>query len=483
MDETAGRWIEEWAGDYYTFALDESSQRIFDVDGHLHVADSIISAAQINPYIGREIPEYEALGLDPNRRFDLWRDPDELEKGAGSFHGKPLLQIHKPLTANIHDKAVVIGAVMNPFWDGQHLRAELVVWDAGAIRDIESGKKSDLSSGYRYDAVMDPGVWKGKPYDGKMINIVGNHVTIVKEGRVDGAIVGDSKIEETEMAKIVLSSSAAVALGALLGYIGPKLAKDATIDLLPALAGVTTVNFRSKKPMIVSELKRITTGKLAMDAKIEDVTELLDKLEKNLPAEDAELTTQPNAGVLNKSVTVDEEAETEEEKKARMEKRAKDKAAKDKAAKDKAARDAAETPEEKASREKKEAEDRAAKDAEIKDRPTKAAMDEAIAAAVTGERKKQQDIQEALRAVRPHVGELQIAQDSAESVYITALTMKGEKADEVKDLPLPALKMILRRIPLPGAEHRMAQDIGRSTRDAEVEFKAMFPGARDLVRS
>jgi Uncharacterized protein conserved in bacteria (DUF2213) len=65
-------------------AFDRASVRTYDRDGRLHVETSNISKAAVNPYIGREIPDYKALGLDPDRVYQLLRDPDELAEAAPS---------------------------------------------------------------------------------------------------------------------------------------------------------------------------------------------------------------------------------------------------------------------------------------------------------------------------------------------------------------------------------------------------------------
>jgi Uncharacterized protein conserved in bacteria (DUF2213) len=48
-------------------AFDRASVRTYDRDGRLHVEISNISKAAVNPYIGREIPDWKALGLDPDK--------------------------------------------------------------------------------------------------------------------------------------------------------------------------------------------------------------------------------------------------------------------------------------------------------------------------------------------------------------------------------------------------------------------------------
>src|SRR5262245_58694800 len=68
------------------FAFDQSTVRSYDQDGRLHIAVANISKANICPYRGDEIPDHEGLKLDPNRIYQLFRDPDELAKGAASFN-------------------------------------------------------------------------------------------------------------------------------------------------------------------------------------------------------------------------------------------------------------------------------------------------------------------------------------------------------------------------------------------------------------
>ena len=46
-------------------AFDRASVRIYDRYGRLHVEIMNISKAAVNPYIGREIPDWQALGVEP----------------------------------------------------------------------------------------------------------------------------------------------------------------------------------------------------------------------------------------------------------------------------------------------------------------------------------------------------------------------------------------------------------------------------------
>jgi uncharacterized protein len=66
-----------------------------------------------------------------------------------------------------------------------------VIWDQSAIDAVESGETADISCGYRYRPVMEPGTFRGEPYDGRMVDIEGSHVALVPDGRVPGCLVAD----------------------------------------------------------------------------------------------------------------------------------------------------------------------------------------------------------------------------------------------------------------------------------------------------
>ena len=61
-------------------------------------------------------------------------------------------------------------------------------------------------------------------------------------------------------------------------------------------------------------------------------------------------------------------------------------------------------------------------------------MNAAVAAAVEADRKRQRDAVEAREIVRPLVGQVSIAMDSAEEIYKFALKQAGVKTDDVKEL-------------------------------------------------
>lgn len=170
------------------------SVRTTDPDGRLRVSQTNISKANVCPYVGSEIPDYQMLGLDPGRTYMLLRDPDELRKAAATFNNLPLLKEHVAVSAEDHRPSLVVGSTgTDAKFAAPYLTNSLCVWAQPAIDRINADDARELSCGYRYRADMTPGTYQGQHYDGVMRDIVGNHVALVKEGRAGSdVIVGDS---------------------------------------------------------------------------------------------------------------------------------------------------------------------------------------------------------------------------------------------------------------------------------------------------
>lgn len=172
----------------------DRSVRTYDHDGRLHIASTPISKSNVCVYNASEIPDAEAVGLDPNQSYRLLRDPQELRKAAATFKNLPLLSEHVPLTARDHRPDLVIGSTgTDAEFVAPYLLNSLVVWSRDAIDAIESNVQRELSAAYHYRADMRPGTYQGESYDGRMLDIIGNHICLCKEGRAGSDVcVGDS---------------------------------------------------------------------------------------------------------------------------------------------------------------------------------------------------------------------------------------------------------------------------------------------------
>ena len=440
----------------------DKAGRTYDENGYLHVGETNISKACVNPYRGDEIPNGDTLGLDPSKIYKLLRDPEELARAAPTFDNMPLLTRHKPQSSAEPSPMIRVGSTgTGTHFDHPYLKTPLVIWDDDPIVGVETGQQRELSSSYRYDADMTPGTYEGQSYDGVMRNIRGNHVALVETGRAGSdVLVGDTQLKETSMPKAALSRRAVFARGALHSHLRPLLAADTKLDLTPVVSGITKQNWRAKKPTIAAAVRAMTKGKLAADTELGDIEIFLGALDEDMddkdmdePKKKAEDEKDEDKDDEDDADGAEDEAETEEEKKARMEKRAADKKAKDEA----------ESTEKDKEKEKEKAEDKKAMDAQI---------DRRVAAEVKKIEQRTIDrmraIQEAERAVRPYVGDIVIAQDSAEDVYRLALETSGV---DLTDVHPSAFRAMIGLLPKPGESRQlMASDSARAS-SAESFFK------------
>lgn len=177
----------------HTMAND--SQRTIDDNEFTRVANCIITSAGVFEYLGREIPNYQSLGLEADQIYKLYRPADEIDKAKDTFKDMPLLDTHLVVYADDIPKSNVIGTLSSDInFDGKDLTCSIVVWDKEAVEQIEAQGKKGLSAGYRYTPVMKNGVYEGQAYDIIMTELSANHVAQVENPRNPSSIINDEKI-------------------------------------------------------------------------------------------------------------------------------------------------------------------------------------------------------------------------------------------------------------------------------------------------
>jgi hypothetical protein len=253
----------------------EGSVREFDPDGRMRVSKAHISKANVCPYKGSEIPGAEEMGLDPNQTYMLYRDPEELKKAAPTFNNVQLLRRHVPVDAEDHRAWDIVGTTGSECeFNEPYLDNSLAIWAQDGIDDIESNRKRELSAGYHYRADMTPGEIDGKPFDGVMRDIVGNHVALVETGRAGSdVVVGDS------MESLMPNAPFATYAEAITRYQLPPLKPGAKLDLTPVFKNLTAKGFDKKRVRLA--LDAAVRGKLAKDANLESITSMLDHLARS----------------------------------------------------------------------------------------------------------------------------------------------------------------------------------------------------------
>lgn len=489
-------------------AFDKDSVREKRRDGQLVVHRAHITKANVCPYRGEEIPGWEELGLEGNKIYELFRDPEELKKAAPTLNGVQLLRKHIPVNADDHQPYDTVGSLGTDaefVEDGgeNYLDNSLFINAADAIEGIESGKKRELSAGYHYTPDMTPGNFRGTRYDGVMRDIVFNHVALVEDGRAGpDVVVGDSM--ENLMAKPTKLGVHVLAMTA--SRVAPLIAMDQKVtlpaDLVGLFSGLTTKNFAATKGKLLEGVKLALDGKtkkgMALDGPLEHLKAAVDAYEElagpkaDEPApEEAKVEdsiepvgTDPGAAKNPDTPNVFDSAKVGEFLRGKGMGEDDIKTVCDMFPSNMAG-DEDETPEEKAAREKKEKEDMG------KDMVSKPAMDAALKAQgesfekrLADVRKAEQGIRIALDAVRPYVGEIppSMAFDSAADVYRHALVMKGVSG--AKEMHADALPTVLKTLPKIGAKPldvapaHLAMDSGS---DAFKAAREIAPGLANIT--
>lgn len=421
-------------------ALDRNpANRYYDDQGFMHVRVCNLSKGNICPYYGREIPGWEALGLDPERVYQMFRHPEELAKAADSFNGLPLLAGHKGTSADDHPKDRTVGSTgSTAAFVAPYLQNSLAIWTKEAIAGVESGQIIELSCGYAYTPDMQPGVERGLVFDGVMRAIKGNHVALVEAGRAGpDVLVADSELEPIPMSKRE---------AALEKLLKPHLAADAQVNIAALILAMD-----EEKDDETEAEKKETEDKRAKDKKARDARA------KDRKARDAARDARRKAKDEKDCEAEDEEEEKDDREEAEDEdpdmeaedrRRAKDARDARKHARDKRARDRAK--------------DKNAHDQQTMDAAITKGVSEGVAAAMA----KRDALDEAKRMARPHVGELTGAFDSAEAVHKFVLEQAGV---DLTDVPAVAYKALVQNLnPEP---KKIALDA--KARDSVADF---FPG-------
>lgn len=429
-------------------AFDRASVRSFDGNGRLQVTKSNISKANVCPYYGREIPNAEALGLEPDKIYRLYRHPDELKKAAPTFNNIPVLCIHTPDFPGDPPREYRVGTTHSGCdFDGTYLCNGLSVWDNSAIAGIETEEQKELSSSYQYVADMTPGETPdGEAFDGVMRDIVGNHVALVETGRAGSdVLVADSLPLELKYMKLDRKGVAArAALGA---FLKPRLAQDAAPKDLTAILNAN----KSPKTIAQAIIAKYKT-KLAADMELEP-EELVEIIEAS--AEEVEPEEEPKVAGDDDNesiISLLREAGVSEELIATISAALSPAVAQDEKDDDKK---------------------------DDKEKISKPAMDAAIRLAADSATKRAAEnfraVREAEQAVRPLIGDV-VAMDSAEDVYRTALEQAEVDITGVHPSAFPAMV----RMAISQKENSrpvIAQDSASYS-----EFEKAFPTATKLKR-
>ena len=146
------------------------------------VKDNPLSAEGVYLYSGRMIG---LPNLDPDKLYPVYRPAEELEKAADSFNNVPCIIGHEMIGegATPYDQRPASGVLTNVKYKAGKLYGDLKIWSEKMKDKILSGVK-ELSLGYKSIYERSRGVFNGQTYDFVQRNLRGNHLALVKNGRM-----------------------------------------------------------------------------------------------------------------------------------------------------------------------------------------------------------------------------------------------------------------------------------------------------------
>ena len=251
------------------------SNREYTQENFLKVENCTLTSACVNEYLGKEIKGYQELGLSANQLYGILRPKEELEKALDTFNDIPVVNDHFFVLPEKPNKDKWLGMVSgHAHFKGDDVVNNIALWDQKAVQYIEKadsneyGGKKDLSVGYTYKLEKQSGTYKGKRYDFVMRDIKANHLALVKDGRVDTAMVADSNFSKGN--NLMKKDSWFTAV--LDSLMGDKKATDnhALMNSMKELAGKDSEEFEGgeieQAKAIIELAKKIEASEKVEDA-------------------------------------------------------------------------------------------------------------------------------------------------------------------------------------------------------------------------
>jgi hypothetical protein len=257
-------------------------------DGYL-VADAKVARTGIQLYSGSEV------GRPDLATVRVYRSPEEVfSKDAMQSYS------HRPVTLNHPD-----GAVTADNWrdlargqtgdevvrDGEFVRVPMVLMDAAAIREVESGTRQ-LSMGYQAEIVFADGVTpSGEPYDAVQKSLRMNHLAIVANARGGSSLkIGDSLLRGSEMAEATKTKTVLVdGLPIETTDAGAIVIEKLQGDVKAAATALTDAETKHAKTLAAKDaeidaLKAKVLTDAALDARVSARADLITKAKHVAPA-------------------------------------------------------------------------------------------------------------------------------------------------------------------------------------------------------
>lgn len=183
--------INDSATRYYQTYLSENMY-VEDNGGYLVCIDCVLGRSGSQEYTERE------LGLsNSSNMVSVYRLEENVfdDDSINSLDGRPFTLYHPKELVNVENyKKYAVGEVFNVHREDNNIIGNIRVFDKKVIDLIVNKKMRELSLGYTNTLVKDEekGIYK-------FINILYNHLALVKKGRAGNSMITDSEESEENM--------------------------------------------------------------------------------------------------------------------------------------------------------------------------------------------------------------------------------------------------------------------------------------------
>jgi hypothetical protein len=272
----------------------------------MSVKNCILTEATINEYLGREIKNWENNKLNPEQIYKVYRPIEEIQKALNQYNGLDLVDEHHSINGEKTNRHLTIGhSGESAKIEDNKLYNTIFITDKEAIKEINLATKTHdqigkrkLSCSYDYTPIYEKGVFMGKNYDVRIVDLVLDHVALVKEGRVTSAKINDSNntVKGNIMKDFVKN--------ALKGIFGLETINDSQIEQVMLLADKASDNVDYEgKPKEDDKSKNEETKKAekeALDKKAKDEEE---QAKKDKDLKDEEEKEKKDKAEMEKSIS------------------------------------------------------------------------------------------------------------------------------------------------------------------------------------
>lgn len=255
-----------------------SPNQVKTAEGYLICKNVPIARTGEMTYLARELGLF---GEDSEKQIPVYRHEEDVfsPEAIASFEGKDVTDSHPPQNLDVNTvSSYSKGHVENVHRDGEYLVADLHIKDPALISDITENRKREVSCGYYCDFVPDG--------DGfKQVNIRGNHVAVVPQGRAGETVAIKDSAESAQKGAYHKMSKRTNAILALFGLAAKDATPEALDELTQSAAAMLEDEPAVEEP--AQESAPIEDAP-AVDPLAEKLDAIMDMLKSLMPKEEAE---------------------------------------------------------------------------------------------------------------------------------------------------------------------------------------------------